>query len=120
MNIIRLAAGRMVHIRATVDYKTGEVDTRVVGNPNGEGCSSTTDEPFNEKLINDLMETEVAGFGEMEILDSGLTEQGFAEKMKKRTKPLPTNPLQDPNAPKIIPGKPQQEQQQLDPVGLGV
>ena len=125
MYIIKLATGRKVELQITIDYSTGETDARVVGNPNGEGCSKeehAANESFNEKLLQDLLETEIAEFGEMEIVDSGLTSEGFAEKMKKRTKPLPYNPLKNPNAPKNIPGKPQAqpvEQPQLD-TGFGV
>lgn len=109
----------MIKIRATIDHKNGEMDVRVVDNPNGEGC----DHNLNEKLLKDLLEAEVPGFGEIEILDSGLTEEGFEQRMKNRTKPLPFSPLKDPNAPQApTPGtfKPQQPQEgQLD-TGFGV
>ena len=123
MNIIKLALGRKVRIRVTIDPATGHTDARVVGNPNGEGCHKPTaaEESENERLLKDLMEAEVAGFGEMEITDSGLTEQGFAEKMKHRTKPLPFNPLKGPKAP-IKPIEEEEEEskgRQLD-TGFGV
>lgn len=122
MQIIKLAANRMVKIRVTIDYKSGEMDVRVVGNPNGEGCSDA-EERINEKLLQDLMESEIPGFGEMEILDSGLTEEGHVEKNKQRTKPLPFNPMKGPKVPVSTPGSPMPQmpipEGQLD-TGFGV
>jgi len=120
MQIIKLAAGKLIKIRATIDYATGEMDVRVVDNPNGEGCSHKA----NENLLRDLMEADVPEFGDIEILDQGLTEVGFAEKYKNRTKPLPVNPLLAPKTPTkpgiAKPQQPVQEEGQLDAGGMGV
>jgi len=119
MRIIKLAAGRKINIRTTIDTKTGEMDVRIVDNPNGEGH----DADLNEKLIADLMAAEVPGFGSFIQEDSGLTEVGYEERMKNITKPSPINVLNDPHAPvKPQTGHtPQQpiQQDQLD-TGYGV
>jgi len=118
MNIIKLAA-RMIKIRTTINRKTGKTDVRVVDNPNAEGC----DHEFNEKLLMDLIETEVPGFGKFQLEDKGLTEVGYQNKMKDTTKPLPVDVLKNPNKPATPQGDftPQQpiQQPQLD-TGFGV
>lgn len=122
MQIIKLAAGRQIKIRRVIDYKTGTSHTEVIDNPNGEGCHGGGTS-FNEQLLKDLLEAEVPGFGNEELIDNGLTEVGFRERMKGRTKPLPFSPLKGPSAPKPIPGSPMPQQPipegQLD-TGFGV
>lgn len=120
MQIIKLAAGKLIKIRATIDYATGEMDVRVIDNPNAEGCHGAA----NENLLRDLMEAEIPDYGDIEILDSGLTSVGFAEKNKHRTKPLPVSPLKGPKAPakpgSLMHNLPLPEEGQLDSAGLGV
>lgn len=121
MQIIKLAAGRQIIIDITIDSATGEMDAKVVGNANGEGCASNSEEDLNRQLLKDLMEAEIPDFGGMDILGEGLTQEGFANKEKSRTKPT-YNPLKGPASPSK-PGSPVKKKPipegQID-TGLGV
>lgn len=119
MRIIKLA-GKNILIRLTFDYDTGKTKAEVKGH--AEGCSSVgNDEVFNEALIRDLMEAEVAGYGKTETVAEGKTIEGeLAEKASHRTQPI-----KKPIVPKPIMGKPEEQQQQyqtpeLDTGGMGV
>ncbi len=80
---------RQVKIRIEIDYITGKMDARVVDNHNGQGCSHNE----NEDILKDLLEAEAPEFGKIDIIDSGLTEEGFKERMQGRTKPVAFKPM---------------------------
>jgi hypothetical protein len=119
MKLYKLAQGKMVKVKVTIDYKTGTIDARVVDNPNGENCHGDA----NANLLKDLLEAEIPDYGAVEVTDSGLTEEGFAHRNKDRTKPSKLNPLKGPKTPVPTPGAPMPQQPipegQLD-TGFGV
>lgn len=69
-----------VIVRMTVNKKTGTYETKVIGHENGSTCSDGLD----ERILNDLLNAEVPGFGDLAVQeDSGKTCEYFEEKQAK-------------------------------------
>jgi len=69
-----------VIVRMSVNKKNGTYETKVIGHEGGSTCSDGLD----ERILRDLLEAEVPGFGDMAIQeDSGKTSEYFEEKQSK-------------------------------------
>ena len=72
-----------VKVRITIDGEN--VDTRIVGHGPGTGCGLEDD----DAILQDLLDTEVAGFGDMEDYDAGKTAEGYEATRVKAPKEKP-------------------------------
>jgi hypothetical protein len=71
-----------VIVRLTVNKRNGTYETKILGHENGSTCGDGVD----EDILEDLMNAEIPGFGDLATVDdSGRTCEYFEEKQAKQS-----------------------------------
>jgi len=116
MKIFKIAQfGGGTKLVLIINKETGAIKTEIVGHEGASTCANSSEE--DQALLNDLMNSEVEGFGSLgETTDAGENNLALEEILRKTPK-TPATPLSEPSQEDK---KGKKKQKRLDVGGMGV